>query len=89
MISMTGQLVGLRGFAMGTQQHLDIVQLAHLLVVDGDETHVAQALALHAVMDDVAKAIEGAATGELLLGLLYGGGHAEAETAAVVNLDLH
>ena len=82
------QLVGLRGFAMCAQQHLDIVQLGHFVVIDGYQSHVTQAFALHAVMHDIAQAIELIATGQFLLGLLYGRGHAKAEATAAVNLYL-
>lgn len=43
---------------MSTQQHLGVVQLVELLVVDGDESLPVQAFHLHAVVHDVAQAIE-------------------------------
>ena len=52
-----GELVGLRGLAMGTEQHLHIVEFPHIGVVDGDKAHILQALALHTVVDDIAEAI--------------------------------
>ena len=73
---------------MGPQQHLDVVQPGHLSVVDGDEPHLAQALTLHAVVHDVAQAVERTPLGQLLLGFLNGSSHAEAEAAAVVYLYL-
>ena len=42
---------------MSTQQHLGIMQLLHLLVVDSDKTHLAQAVALSTVMHNIAKAV--------------------------------
>ena len=52
-----GDLVGLRGFAVGTEEHLYIVEFAHIVVVDGDEAHIFQTLALHTVVDDIAETI--------------------------------
>ena len=42
---------------MGSQQYLDVMELAHLLVVDGNKSHLSQSLALHAIMYNVAQAI--------------------------------
>ena len=53
----TGDLVGLWGFAVGTEEHLYIVEFAHIVVVDGDEAHIFQTLALHTVVDDIAETI--------------------------------
>ena len=72
---------------MSAQQDLDIVEPCHLLMVDGDEPHLAQTVTLHAIMHDIAEAVEGVALGQLLLSLLDGRGDAEAEAAAVVYLD--
>lgn len=82
------QLVSLRRLAVGAQQHLDTVQPPQVVVVDGHQPHLLQAVALHAVMHNVAQAVERVALGQLFLGLLDGRGHAEAEAAAVVNLYL-
>ena len=87
-IIQTGQLIGLRGLAMSTQQYFHVVQLAHLVVIDGDESHVAQALTLHTIMHYITQAIELIALGQLFLGFLDSGSHTEAETTAVVNLNL-
>ena len=83
------QIVGFRRFAVGAQQHFHIVQLFHLLVVDGDEAQLRQALALHAVVHNVAQAVELVALGQFLFGLADGSGHAETETTAAVNLYRH
>ena len=83
------QLVGLGRFAVSAQQYLGVVQPAQVFVVYGHEAHPAQPLALHAVVYYVAEAIERLATGQLFLGFLYGSGHAEAKSAAIVYFYLH
>ena len=65
-----------------------MMQMSHLLVVDGDESHLPQALTLHAVVHDVAQTIELGALGQFLLGLPDSCRHAKAETTAFVNLDI-
>ena len=85
----SGELIGLRGFAMGAQQHLHIVELAHLFVVDGDEPHRAEAFTLHAVVDDIAETIEFGTLGKFFLGLFNGGGHSEAEATAFIDFYYH
>ena len=84
-----GQGVCLRWLAMGTQQHLDIVQRLHLLMVDGDEPHAAQTFTLHAIVDNVAQTIECLAGGQFFFCLADGGGHAKAETTATVYFYLY
>ena len=58
------------------------MQLAHLVVVNGDEPHLTQALALHTIVNNIAEAIELIALGQLFLCFLDGGGHSETETTA-------
>ena len=85
----TGEFVGLRRFPMGTQQHLHIMELTHIIMVDGDEPQVFQPLTFHTVVNDIAQTVEGLVTGaKLLLSLLNGGGHSETEATAFVYLDL-
>ena len=55
-------------------------------MVDGDESHLAKPLTLHAVVNDIAKTVELAARRQLFLGFLNGCGNAEAESTSVVNL---
>ena len=74
---------------MGTEEHLGTVELRQFVVVDGDESQLAQSLTLHAVVNDIAKTIKCTTTSQLFLSLLNGRGHAEAKAAAVVNLDGH
>ena len=74
---------------MGSQEYLDVVQATQVVVVDGDEAHVLEAFALHAVVYDVTQAVEGRALGEFFFGFAYGSGHAEAEAAAAIDFDLH
>ena len=83
------QLVGLRRFAVSSQEHLDVVELAHLVVVDGDESELCQAVALHAVVHNVAQAVELVALGQFFLCLADGCRHTEAKSAAAVYLYLH
>ena len=80
----TGEFIGLGGLAMCTQQHLDIVEFTHLVVIDGDKSHLTKTLTLHAVMNDIAKAVEGLALSKLCLGFLDGSRHAEAEATAFI-----
>ena len=87
-IVTTGQLVGLRGFTMGTEEHFHVVELLHLLVVDGDEPHLAEPFTLHAVVYDVTQTVEDVALGQFLLSFLDGGSHAEAEAAVIIDFDL-
>ena len=81
---LAGEFISLWGLSMGPQQHLDIVELAHLVVVDGDESHLTEALTLHTIMHNITEAVEFRPFGELFLGLLDGGGHSEAEATAFV-----
>ena len=73
---------------MSTKKYLYVMQLAHLVVVDGDEPHLTQTLALHTIMNNIAEAIELIALGQLFLCFLDGGGHSEAEATAVVDFNL-
>ena len=83
-IILPGNLISLGRLAIGTEQHLCVVQLTQLLVVDGDKSLLVQTLHLHAVVHDVTQAIEFAAFCQLFLGLADGSGDAKAEAAAVV-----
>ena len=74
-----GKGVGGWRFAVCTQQHLGVVNVAHLLVVDGHESHLLKAVALLAVVYDVAQTIELSLFGELLFCLSDGSRHTEAE----------
>ena len=56
-VVLTGELVGLRGLTVGTQQHLHVVQLAHIIVIDGDQSHLAQTITLHTIVDDITKTV--------------------------------
>ena len=81
---LTGQLIGLRRLTVCAEQHLHIMQMAQLLMVDGNESHPFQPLTLHAVVHDVTQTVERGALGQFLLGLADGSGHSEAETTAIV-----
>lgn len=79
-----GALVGLRWFAMGSEEHFCGVQLRELVVVDGDEPFLVQTFHFDTVVHDVAQTIQAARGCELLLGFLYCRGNAKAEPAAAV-----
>ena len=83
------QLIGLGRFAVGAEEHLDVVEFAEFVMVDGDESHFTEAFALHAVVYDVAEAVECTAVGQFFFGLGDGGGHPEAEATAVIDFDLN
>lgn len=51
---LLGQGISLRRLTMSTQQHLDMMQLLHILVVDGDQPGMMQPFHLHSVVYDVA-----------------------------------
>ena len=64
------------------------MQLTHLVVIDGNESHLTQTLTLHTIVNNIAEAIELIALGQLFLCFLDGGGHSETETTAVVDFNL-
>ena len=74
---------------MSTQQHLDIVQSTHLLMIDSYQSIGMQALHLHTIMYNIAKTIQRIAPSEFLLCLLYGSGNAKAETTTLVYFYFH
>ena len=84
----TRQFVGLRGFAMSPQQHLHVVQLAKVVVIDGDESHCPQTFTLHTIVDDIAQTIKAVSLGQFLFGLLDGCGHTETEATAVIDFNI-
>ena len=83
-----GGIVGRWRLAVGTQQHLDVVQGGQVVVRYGAQTAAAQALDLAAVVHYIAQAIQAAVGVELVLGFLYGRDYAEAETRLVIYLNL-
>lgn len=72
---------------MSTKQHFGILKIAELVVVDCCQSPLIKAFHLYPIVNDVAKAIEGARLFELLLCFLYGSGHSKAETAALINFN--
>ena len=70
---------------MSPQQHLHIVQLTKIVVIDGNESHRPQALTFHTIMNDIAQTIKAVSLGQFLFGLLDGCGHTKTETTAVVD----
>lgn len=69
---------------MGAQQHLHVVELAQVVVVDGDESHLTEAVTLPTVVYDITEAVERRALCQFFLSLLDGGGHSKAETTTFV-----
>ena len=73
---------------MGTQQHLHVVQLPHLIMVNGDQSHLPKAVTLHPIMHDITQTIERITLCQFLLRFLNGSRHPETEATAIVNLNL-
>lgn len=84
-----GQGVSLGGLAMSTQQNFGIMKLSHFIVIDGDKPHLAEAIALHTVVNDIAEAIELLALGKLFFGFLDCRGYPKTETTAIVYFNLY
>ena len=57
-------------------------------MVNGDKSHLTEALALHAVVHDIAEAVERLALRQFFLGLSDGSGHSEAEAATLIDFYL-
>ena len=74
---------------MSTEQNFGIVDVLQLLVVDCHQAHLPEAVALLAVMHNVAQAIEPFLLCQLLLRLADGPRHAKAEARTLVNFYLH
>ena len=81
--------VGGRRLAVGTDEEALALETGHLLVGDGPQPQLLEALHLDAVVYDVAQRIDAAASGEGLLGLRDGPDHAEAEARFIVDFDVH
>ena len=84
-----GKGIGLRWLSVGTKQNLHTVEFLHLIMVDGGQTSLMQALHLHTVMYDVTQTVKLTALLQLFLSFLDGSGHAKAETTAVIYFYLH
>lgn len=67
---------------MCTQEHLGVMQLFELLMVDGNEPLLMQAFHFHAIVNDVAETVERLARCQLFFCFANGCGHAEAKAAA-------
>jgi hypothetical protein len=65
-----------------------MMELSHLVVIDGHQSHAPQPFALHSVVHNVTQTIERLALAQFFLGFLDGGGHPETEAAAIVYFDL-
>ena len=84
-----GNLVGLRRFTMGAEEHCGVAQPAVFFVVDGVQSQSVEAVTLLAVMYDVAQAVESGAFVQFFLCLADGGGVAKAKPGVVVNIYSH
>ena len=69
---------------MCAQQDLHIMKFMHLLMIDSDEALLCKTFHFHAVMYNVALAIELRTLCQFFFSFLDGSGHTEAETAAIV-----
>ena len=75
---------------MGAQKHFHVMEFTQVSVVDGNESQIFQTLALHAVVDDVAQAVESLITrAKFFLGFLYGSSDPEAEATTFVDFNLN
>ena len=74
---------------MSPQQHLHIMQLAHLIMFDGDESHLTKTVTLHAVMYDIAQTIKLIAMSQFFLSLPDGSRHTETEPTTTINFNLN
>ena len=81
-VVLPGDLVGGGWLAVGTEQHLGVMELLELLVVDGDKTVVVKPFHLHAIVNDVAETVERLARSQFFFRFADGCSHAEAEAAA-------
>ena len=58
-------------------------------MLDGDESHLPEAVTLHTVVYDITQTIEFIAKCQFFFSLLDGGGHTEAEPAPIIYFYLH
>ena len=65
------------------------MQFPHLVVLDGNQSHLPQSVTLHAIVHNITQAIEFIAFSEFLLSLSDGSGHPKAESTATINLNYH
>ena len=56
------------------------MQLLEVLMVDGNQSHLAQSFTLHSVMNDIAQTIERTTFRQFFLRLADSRGHTKAET---------
>ena len=79
-IVLAGQRIRLWRFTMRTQQHLRIMQLLEVVMINGNQTHLSQSFTLHPVMNDIAQTVQRTTFRQFLFRLAYGRGHTETET---------
>ena len=72
-VVVCGSPVGLRGFSMGTQKHLYVVQAVQVIMGYGLQSFPAQAFHFVAVVHYVAQAEKGTRLLKFLFGLAYCG----------------
>ena len=88
-VVFSSQFVGFRGFSMCSQQHLHIVQLAQIIVVNGHQSAFMQTLHFNTIMHNVAQTVQRFSLGQFFLCFLYGRCHAETKATATVNFYLY
>ena len=74
---------------MSTEQHLGIMNVAKLLMINRNKPKLLKPVAFLAIMDDVAKALQLLFFGKLLFRLADGTCHAKAKARALVDFYLH
>ena len=82
-------LVGGRGFSVGTQKHLGLMELVKTGMLYSDEPQLLKPAALLAIVYNISQAIQTIASLQLLFCHADGTCHAETESGTFVNLDFH
>ena len=68
-----------RRLSMSAQQHLRIMDVSHLLVIDGHQSHLLQSITLLTIVHNVTQAIELLLLGQFLFRLADSTRHTKAE----------
>ena len=74
---------------MSTEQHLGIMNVAKLLMINCNKPKLLKPVAFLAIMDDIAKAIQLLLFGKFLFRLANGACHTKAKARALVDFYLH
>ena len=74
---------------MSPQQHLGIVNILHLLMIDGHQSHLLQPVALLTIVNNITQTIELFLFGQFLFRLANSARHTEAEARTLINFNFH